>query len=652
MRNPIEFTVLTLHKTIVLLHHLSIYASQKAANATWVLKPHIYPLQSYNTVLLALDNPKSILGRIQIIKGGNVDRGQPVRQSAIKLWELLNDVELFKQMRNQNQDPDSLVPVGNKEEVGFVSDDVRKAMLEDKLQRERKQKEEIIQVKSNLKTPNGAIFGSGYVSKDGSMVVGAAHGIDEMLKLAEAKIKKHESRYTDDPNNNNNNRASGSGTSSREKDDKKLIEKLKEEFSLDHDMKKKKDNNDVVVDLLDFGHDPEPTPESTTILESEMNSPLNMINKPSAAALPYPYTKEEAYITSSSTDYNNHDSGDIDNIGSIGNVSMGSGSIFDTIGGNIGTTATSSGNDCDNDLLNLSAPPPPLTTSTIAMNDTFAGMENMTLKSSTVNHYSNSVNIASCASSSVNAISSLDMLHDVPPIGTSSSGQNGLLVSSSSSSNNNSGNAISSLDILPPMATDNSTSLLPSPPSNHNSTMNTFPEIPPPDSPPPLPPMSPPQDPEFNNQELGEQTKPNLEPFPPPRSPSPIPMGGIPNTNQPMPHFLTPPPSQSFHNNNNNMNSNNNTMTQQQEMMMMLMNQQQQMIQQGIGNNDNNQLMQQMMMMNQQMMQQMMSMQNDNNYYMNNQQQPQNHNNNNMNNNGGNMNNNGGSYPSAMNPFS
>lgn len=41
-------------------------------------------------------------------------------------------------MKNQSQDPDSLVPIGSKEHVGFVSDDVRKGILlvEDRIKAE------------------------------------------------------------------------------------------------------------------------------------------------------------------------------------------------------------------------------------------------------------------------------------------------------------------------------------------------------------------------------------------------------------------------------------------------------------------------------------------------------------------------------------
>ena len=132
LTHPIEFTVLSLTKTLVLVHHLAIYASQQAANQVWMLKADIELLTQYNTVLYALKDTQSILAKMNRIKGGSVDRGLTVRQAALQIHHLLQDVTLFRQLRNQSQDPDSLVPIGSKEQVGFVSDEVRQGILEDR----------------------------------------------------------------------------------------------------------------------------------------------------------------------------------------------------------------------------------------------------------------------------------------------------------------------------------------------------------------------------------------------------------------------------------------------------------------------------------------------------------------------------------------
>ena len=175
LRNPLEFTVLSLHKTLVLMHHLAVYASQKAANNTWILKTHVKPLMEYNTVLMAIKEPKSLIARVNRIKGGSVDRGQPVRESAKVLFDLLSDVEMFKKVRETSADPDSLVPVGHHEQVGFVSDEVRKATLEEQLKQRHS-----VQIKSSLK--DGGHGGFGSASRQ--TVVGAAHSMEEMIKMA------------------------------------------------------------------------------------------------------------------------------------------------------------------------------------------------------------------------------------------------------------------------------------------------------------------------------------------------------------------------------------------------------------------------------------------------------------------------------------
>jgi hypothetical protein len=230
LRNPLEFTALSMHKTLVLLHHLAVYASQKAANQVWILRSLIKPLMEYNTVLMAMEQPSSLMAKMQRIKGGSVDKGQPVREAAKVLCDLLSDVALFKRVRETSADPDSLVPVGDHGQVGFVSDDVRKAALEEKMQKRHE-----VKIKSNLKDGGSGGFGSG-----SNTVVGAAHSIEEMLKIA----MKNKSGYRD-------------GDLSEE--EKAHIELLRQ---LEQEVKQQKVNGgnpdkvgtDKVVDLLDFEH--------------------------------------------------------------------------------------------------------------------------------------------------------------------------------------------------------------------------------------------------------------------------------------------------------------------------------------------------------------------------------------------------------------
>ena len=85
---------------------------------------------------------------------------------------------------NSSADPNSLVPIGS-DKVAFLSDDVRHYMLKKRIQEQYN-----LQTKSNLVQEGSGGFGSGYASKDGKQVVGAAHGLEEMIKQAEIANRK------------------------------------------------------------------------------------------------------------------------------------------------------------------------------------------------------------------------------------------------------------------------------------------------------------------------------------------------------------------------------------------------------------------------------------------------------------------------------
>jgi hypothetical protein len=271
LRNPLEFTVLSLHKTLVLMHHLAIYASQKAANNIWILKPHVQPLLEYNTVLWAIQEPKSMLARLQRIKGGSVDRGRPVRESTKVLHDLLSDVHMFKLVRESSADPNSLVPVGHHE---FVSDDIRKATLEEQIKNKHQ-----VQIKSSLHDGGIGGFGSGTRT-----VVGAAHSMEEMLKMA----KQNQNGYRDGQ------------LSKDEMAHAEHLRQLEEELMMKKAMGFGEDGSGIenggigvgggvtvaqnagVVDLLDFGND---EPERDVILPSA-----------SVESLPYAVAKEDPFL--------------------------------------------------------------------------------------------------------------------------------------------------------------------------------------------------------------------------------------------------------------------------------------------------------------------------------------------------------------------
>ena len=164
------------------MKHLVIYGSEECIENAFGSGHLVQRLLNYNTVLHG-GKADSLFNQI---KGGSVDRGGPVRTAAKELYEILSDKEKIYRLRIELADPNSLVPVGNHEEVAFQSSDlVKRGFSKPK------------QLKSNLaKQKNG--FGSGYNPRDaaGRMVVGAAHSVEEMLAMAE----KEKTKYCDDVN--------------------------------------------------------------------------------------------------------------------------------------------------------------------------------------------------------------------------------------------------------------------------------------------------------------------------------------------------------------------------------------------------------------------------------------------------------------------
>lgn len=129
-------------------------------------------------------------GMWQRIQGGGVDKGGPVRDAATAICQLISNIDELQRIRNSSADPNSLVPIGDSR-VAFVTDEVRHHLLQKKIQEQQR-----INLKSNLAKSEGG-FGGGYNSKDGKSVVGAAHGIEEMIKMAEI-AKRGQQQYCDD----------------------------------------------------------------------------------------------------------------------------------------------------------------------------------------------------------------------------------------------------------------------------------------------------------------------------------------------------------------------------------------------------------------------------------------------------------------------
>ncbi len=187
---PAEYTPLTLQKTLIVAKHIVIYGSEKTVNHAYAVQGSIQPLLEYNTVLMA-QQQGGAMSFFQSLQGGAVDKGGPVREAAGQLLRLLGNVNELRRLRLASASDQSLVPVGDNVQVGFVTDDVRHQMLQKRMAEERR-----IHIQSNLKKSEGG-FGGGYASKDGRAVVGAAHGIEEMIKMANISGKTA-SKFTDD----------------------------------------------------------------------------------------------------------------------------------------------------------------------------------------------------------------------------------------------------------------------------------------------------------------------------------------------------------------------------------------------------------------------------------------------------------------------
>jgi hypothetical protein len=186
LARPSLHTTLAVLKSLAVLEWLLLYGSDRVFQETKPLGRSVESLQqNYNTVILAQQS-SGLTALALRIKGGGVDRGGPVRTKAGQIIRLWTEPDYYRERRSKCVDStgESLVPVGSMSKAGFVTDEVRLQALRRRMELETSQR-----VKSNLQKPEGG-FGSGYNSKDGKSVVGAAHGIEEMLKQAEREAKK------------------------------------------------------------------------------------------------------------------------------------------------------------------------------------------------------------------------------------------------------------------------------------------------------------------------------------------------------------------------------------------------------------------------------------------------------------------------------
>ena len=278
---PINYSIISVQKSLVVTKHLLLHGAQKVIPIIQQqLGRHIDTLRQYNTVLAAAQQ-QTTSAWLMRIKGGGVDTAGPVRELAEQIYTMLCHPQQLQFERNTNADPNSLVPIGDRQQIAFVTDEVRHAQL--KL---RMQQEQTIQMKSNLKKANDG-FGGGYMSTNGKNVVGAAHGIEEMIK----QKQKEEQRFTDESKNRKNTADQSfseyvaptdlySTSSAATAVSSQYQQQQPDLLSLDHfGTTPHQQQQSPVMDLLDIGSFTNSTHPATT---SHQNDLFNLTTMPAA----------------------------------------------------------------------------------------------------------------------------------------------------------------------------------------------------------------------------------------------------------------------------------------------------------------------------------------------------------------------------------
>jgi hypothetical protein len=251
-----QHSVLALIKTIHLIQHILLHGSEHCVLNGELLhriEMALHPLRQLNTALVEqqmvekiLNNEGRASGENDIVltaeglgqqfasfstkatatmlklRGGSVDQGYPVREAASKLFGVASNQFNLQQLRIQqanNNGGNSLVPIGTSKQVGFITDEGRYRLLQQKMAKEEqelkqkrwREEQQLKVTRSNL-TGSSANdgFGGGYASAGGSQVVGAAHSLQDMINSAKYELEQHkrkhqqkiaslQSGYSDDP---------------------------------------------------------------------------------------------------------------------------------------------------------------------------------------------------------------------------------------------------------------------------------------------------------------------------------------------------------------------------------------------------------------------------------------------------------------------
>jgi len=259
-----QHSILALTKTIHLVQHVLLHGSEPSVTdgeLLYRLEMAVSPLRNLNTALVEQELVERILNggcdsgdfggqnsfnfvaslstrasaTLIKLRGGSVDRGHPVRVAATRLYGICADRETLRRMRMQQQSgggsnaaQGSLVPIGSSNQVGFITDEARYRLLQEKVAKEeqalraKKMKEEqrLNATRSNLKGASATdAFGGGFASvsdnpsganPSGRAVVGAAHSLEDMIQsarreLEQSKLKRRNQiaslrkGYSDDP---------------------------------------------------------------------------------------------------------------------------------------------------------------------------------------------------------------------------------------------------------------------------------------------------------------------------------------------------------------------------------------------------------------------------------------------------------------------
>jgi hypothetical protein len=237
-----QHSPLALTKTINLIQHVLLHGSEACVmngELLYKIEMAVEPLRNMNTALVEQQmleqilNSEGIAGRdndvvlssegighqlsqlgvratatMLRLRGGSVDRGYPVRTAASKLYGIVGNPNNLRRLRMQQQPGDSLVPIGRVNQVGYITDEGRYRVLQEKMaveERALKQKQLLEQQRMNQTRSNLAgtsatdSFGGGYTSNaggsGGKLVIGAAHSLADMIESAKYELEQHKAKH-------------------------------------------------------------------------------------------------------------------------------------------------------------------------------------------------------------------------------------------------------------------------------------------------------------------------------------------------------------------------------------------------------------------------------------------------------------------------